>query len=93
MHGAIPPFPNMHSWRGAPLKNTRRTLILLLLGDENAYKISVRRTGGNRSLRKPSHRWENINTALKHISIKVLSVFTRLQWRALVNPVMNLQVP
>jgi hypothetical protein len=49
---------------------------------KNAYRILVGRPEGKRALAKLRHRWEGIDPPQD-----------RNQWRALVNTVMNLQVP
>jgi hypothetical protein len=64
-----------------------------------AYRILVRRPEGRRPLGRPRHRWEDIKMNLQEVGegeggmdwIDVAQESNR--WRALVNAVMNLQVP
>jgi hypothetical protein len=62
------------------------------------YRVLVGRPEGKRSLGRPSHRWDdNIKMNLREIGIDVANWIQlaqdRVQWRACVNTVMNLQVP
>jgi hypothetical protein len=62
------------------------------------YRILVGRPEGKRPLGRPRHRWEdNIKIDLREIGINVANWIQlaqdRVQWRAFVNTVMNLQVP
>jgi hypothetical protein len=64
----------------------------------NAYKILVGKPEGKRPLGRPWHRWEdNIKMDLKEIGFEGVDWIhlpqDRGQWWALVNTVMNLQVP
>jgi hypothetical protein len=64
----------------------------------NACRISVGKPEGKRPLRKPRHRWvDNIKIDLREIGSDGVDWIDlaqdRDQWRALVNTVMNLQVP
>jgi len=63
----------------------------------NVYKILVGKSEGKRSLRKHRHRWEyNIRKNLGEIGWEVVDwihLQDMDQWQALVNTVMNLQVP
>jgi hypothetical protein len=64
----------------------------------NAYRILVRNPEGKRPLGRPRRRWvDNIKMDLREIGWGGMD-WTNLdqdrdQWRALVNTVMNLQVP
>jgi hypothetical protein len=64
----------------------------------NMYKISVGKPEGKRLLRRPRHRWEDIikmdfrETGMECVDWIHLAQ-NRDWWRALVNTVMNLQVP
>jgi hypothetical protein len=63
-----------------------------------AYKILVGRPEGRRPLERPRHRWEdNIKMDLREIGFWDVDWIhwaqDRDRWRALVNMVMNLQVP
>jgi hypothetical protein len=67
-------------------------------GEKNAYMILVEKPEGERPLGRPRQRWEdNIKMDLREIGwggmdwIDVAKYMD--QWRALVNTVMNLQVP
>jgi hypothetical protein len=64
----------------------------------NAYRILVGRPEGKRALGRPIRRWEdNIRMDLREIGWGDMNWIDlaqdRDQWRALVNTVMNLQVP
>jgi hypothetical protein len=63
-----------------------------------AYNILVERPEGRRPLGRPRHRWEdNIAMDLREIGFWDVDWIhwaqDRDRWRALVNTVMNLQVP
>jgi hypothetical protein len=67
-------------------------------GKRNAYRISVGKPEGKRPLRRPRHRWVvNIKIHLREIGCDGMDWINlshdRDQWRALVNIVMNLEVP
>jgi hypothetical protein len=62
------------------------------------YRLSVGRNKGKGPLRRPRHRWEdNIKIDLREIGIDganwIRLAQDRVQWRAFVNTVVNLQVP
>jgi hypothetical protein len=64
----------------------------------NAYKILVRKHEEKRLLRRPRHRWEdNIKSDVREVRWGgvdwIYLAHDRYQWQALVNSVMNLQVP
>jgi hypothetical protein len=64
----------------------------------NAYRVFVGKPERNRPIRRPKRRWEdNIKIDLREIGwdgMKWIHLAQdRGQWRALVNTVMNLQVP
>jgi hypothetical protein len=63
----------------------------------NAYKILVGEPEGKRPLTRPNHRWEGIRIDLREIGWKDVDwmhlVQDRGQWQALMNTIMNLQVP
>jgi hypothetical protein len=64
----------------------------------NAYKILVGKPEGKRPLGRPRRRWvDNIKIDLREIGLEgviwIDVAQDRDQWRALVNMVMNLQVP
>jgi hypothetical protein len=70
----------------------------LSMHGNDAYKILVRKPEGKRPLGRPRCRWKNnIRTDLRVIGQEVLDcihqVQDRDQWQALVNIVMNHQVP
>jgi hypothetical protein len=63
-----------------------------------AYRVLVGGPEGKRPLGRPRHRWEdNIKMDLGEIGIDganwIQLAQDRVQWRAFVNMVMNLQVP
>jgi hypothetical protein len=62
------------------------------------YRLLVGKPEGKRPLGRPRHRWiDNIKTDLLEIGLSVVDWIglaqDRDRWRALVNAVMNLQVP
>jgi hypothetical protein len=62
------------------------------------YRILVGRPEGKRPLERPSRRWEdNIKMDLREIRIDgakwIWLAQDRVQWRAIVNTVINLRVP
>jgi hypothetical protein len=62
------------------------------------YRISVERPEGKRPLGRPKQRWENnVKLDLREIGIDganwIWLAQDRVQWRAFMNTVMNLQVP
>jgi hypothetical protein len=64
----------------------------------NVYRLFVGRPEGMRPLGRPRHRWiDNIKMDLSEIGLNVVNWIglaqNRYRWRALVNLVMNLQVP
>jgi hypothetical protein len=61
----------------------------------NAYRILVGKPDGKRPLGRPRRRWvDNIKMDLREIGMDWIDLAqNRDQWRALVNTVMNLQVP
>jgi hypothetical protein len=64
----------------------------------NAYTILVGKSEGKRPLRRPRRRWvDNIKMDLREIGWDGMDWIDlaqdRIQWRALVNMVMNLRVP
>jgi hypothetical protein len=63
-----------------------------------AYRIFVGRPEGRRPLGRPRHRWEdNIEMDLQNVGWGAMDWIElaedRDSWRALVNAVMNLQIP
>jgi hypothetical protein len=61
-----------------------------------AHRVLVEKLEGKRPLRRWGHRWEdNIKINLQEVGWKVWIdlVYDRDRWRALVDAVMNLQVP
>jgi hypothetical protein len=68
------------------------------MGEANAYRILVGKPKGKRPLGRSRHRWvDNIKIDLREIVWDRVD-WTNLaedrdQWRALVNTIMNLQVP
>jgi hypothetical protein len=64
----------------------------------NAYRVLVAKPEGKRPQRRPRHRWvDKIKMDLREIGWDGIDWIDlaqdRDQWRALVNMVMNLQVP
>jgi hypothetical protein len=64
----------------------------------NAYRILVRKAEGKRTLGRPRSRWvDNIKIDVREIGWDGIDWIDltedRDHWRALVNTVMNLQVP
>jgi hypothetical protein len=64
----------------------------------NAYRILVGKPEGKRPLGRPRHRWvDNIEMDLREIGWDGMDwndlAQDRVQWRALLNTVMNLWVP
>jgi hypothetical protein len=64
----------------------------------NVYRLLVGKPEGKRQLGKPRRRWlDNIKMDLLEIGLNVVDWIVlaqdRYRWRALVNSVMNLQVP
>jgi hypothetical protein len=64
----------------------------------NAYRLLVRKPEGKRPLGRPRRRWiDNIKMYLLELGLIVVDWIglaqDRYRWRALVNSVMNLQVP
>jgi hypothetical protein len=62
------------------------------------YRVLIGRPKGKSLLERPRHRWEdNIKLDLREIGIDRVNWIQlaqdRVQWRAFVNMVMNLQVP
>jgi hypothetical protein len=67
-------------------------------GDENVYRILVRKSEGKRPLGRPRHRWvDNIKMDLREIEWDGMDwvelAQNRDQWRAFVNTMMNFRVP
>jgi hypothetical protein len=66
--------------------------------DKEAYKVLVGKTEGRRPLGRPRCKWDdNMKIDLREIGwggmVWIDLTQDRDQWRALVNTVMNLQVP
>jgi hypothetical protein len=64
----------------------------------NVYRLLTGKPEGKRPLGRPRHRWiDNIKMDLSEIGVNVVEWIglaqDRYRWRALVNSVMNLQVP
>jgi hypothetical protein len=64
----------------------------------DVYRVLVGRPEGKRLLERPRRRWEdNIKIDLREIGLDganwIQLAPDRVQWRALVNTVMNLRVP
>jgi hypothetical protein len=65
----------------------------------NVYRLLLGKPEGKRPLGRPRHKWiDNIKMDLLEIGLSVvdwigLLAQDRYRWRALVNAVMNLQVP
>jgi hypothetical protein len=66
-----------------------------LIGEKrNAYRILVGMPEGKRPLGRSRHRWkDNIKMDLRELEWGGMIGIYLDQWRALVNTVMNLQVP
>jgi hypothetical protein len=67
-------------------------------GRGGVYRVLVRKHKGKRPLGRPRHRWEDKSKLdLREIGIDGVNWIQlaqdRVQWRAFVNTVMNLQVP
>jgi hypothetical protein len=63
-----------------------------------AYRVSVGKSEGSRSLERPRHRWEDdIKISLRELGWGSMDWIDlgqdRDRWRAVVNAVMNLRVP
>jgi hypothetical protein len=63
-----------------------------------AYRISAGKPEGKRPLRRPRRKWvDNIKMDLREVGWDGMDCINlaqdRDQWRALVNTVMNLQIP
>jgi hypothetical protein len=69
------------------------------MGDKrNVYRLLVGKPEGKRPLGSPRSRWmDNIKIDLLEIGLGVVDWIglaqDRYRWRALVSPVMNLQIP
>jgi hypothetical protein len=68
------------------------------MGEKNAYRVLVRKPEGKRPLGRPRRRWENnIKIDLTEIGWGDMDWIhlaqDNVQWRALVNTVMDLRVP
>jgi hypothetical protein len=68
------------------------------MGEENAYRILVRKPEGKRPLGRPKLKWvDNIKMDLREIGGRGMDWIDlaqdRDQWRALENTVLNLRVP
>jgi hypothetical protein len=80
-------------------RRMRWTGHVALMGEKrNAYRILVGKPEGKRPLRRPRSRWmDNIKMDHREIGWDGMDwvdlAQDRDQWRALVNMVMNLQVP
>jgi hypothetical protein len=69
-----------------------------MMEGRGVHKVMVRKPESNRALGRPRCRWEdNIKMDLREIGIDganwIRLAQDRVQWRALVNTVMNLRVP
>jgi len=67
-------------------------------GMRGAYRVLMEKPEGMRLLGRPRHRWEeNIKMGLQEVEWMSMDwidlVQDRERWRALVNTIMNLQVP
>jgi hypothetical protein len=67
-------------------------------GNFSVYRLLVGKPEGKRPLGRPRHRWiDKIKMDLLEIGLSVVDWIglaeDRYRWRALVNAVMNLQVP
>jgi hypothetical protein len=72
--------------------------VILINEMRNAYRILVGKAERNRPLRRPSRRWEyNIEMELREVVCEgvewIYLAYDGDQWPALVNMVMNLQIP
>jgi hypothetical protein len=68
------------------------------MGDvKSVYRVLVGRLECKKSLERPRRRWEDIKLDLREIGIDGANCIQlaqdRIQWRAFLNPVMNLRVP
>jgi hypothetical protein len=78
---------------------TRRVRHIACMGEmRNAYNILVGKPEGKRPLGRPRHRWEgNVRMDLREIQWEGVDEMHLAQdsnqWQALVNMIMNLQVP
>jgi hypothetical protein len=68
------------------------------MGKRNVYRLLVGKPKGKRPLGRQRHRWiDNIKIDLSKIGLGVMDWIglaqDRYRWRAIVNTVMNLQVP
>ena len=66
--------------------------------DRSTFKMLTGKHTGKRTLRRPTYGWEdNINMDLEEMGINTRNWIDSTQdkdyWRALVNTVLNLQVP
>jgi hypothetical protein len=73
-------------------------LIKIFIKKRNAYRLLVGKPEGKRPLGRPRRRWvDNIKMDLLEIGWSCVDwiglALDRDKWRALVNAVMNLQVP
>jgi len=61
------------------------------------YRVLVGKPVGKRPVGRPRHRWEDIKKDLQEVGCGgkdwIKLALDRDRWRALVNAVMNLQVP
>jgi hypothetical protein len=65
--------------------------------NEKCIEILVIKSGGKRTLRRPRHKWEdNIKMDLREIEWEgvdwIHMAHYRIQWKAFMNTIMNLQV-
>jgi hypothetical protein len=73
-------------------------LVTRMRKKRNAYRMLVGKTAGKRPLGRPRRTWvDNIKINLREIGLDGVDwsdlAQDRDQWRALVNTVMNIQVP